>query len=65
MQENNLPTTFKGYSTERLLEVLRMRLSSEPLDDVPVDEIRAMNDLSREYRLSPIFKAIDLLGLKK
>jgi hypothetical protein len=51
----NLPKDYKGFSTERLIEILRMRLDHKSLEGVPVEEISAMNHLDREFRLSPIF----------
>ena len=51
----NLPENYKGYSTERLIELLKMRHSHQSLEGVPVAEIREMCNLDREYRLSPIF----------
>ena len=57
MENNGLPKEYRGFSTERLTELLKMRLDHTSLEGVPVEEISAMNHLSRDYKLSPIYKA--------
>jgi hypothetical protein len=51
----NLPIEYEGFSIERLLELLKMRLSHQSLEGVSVEEIRAMDNLDRDFKLSPIF----------
>jgi hypothetical protein len=57
MAEQSLPKNYEGYSTEELLEVLKMRLAGQSLEKVPRGKIVAMGHFDREYRLSPVMKA--------
>ena len=53
MPDKRLPKEYKGYSTEQLLEMIEMRLTSQPLEGFSDGQIAAMNQLAREYRLTP------------
>lgn len=53
MPEQSLPKTYRGYSTEELLGILKMRMSHQSLKGVPVEMISAMDNLSAEFLLTP------------
>ena len=54
MQKENLPKNYKGFLTEELLALLNMRMSHQSLKGVPKEKISAMNDLAREFLLTPV-----------
>ena len=55
MQSKNLPETYKGYSTEDLLEIYH-QIPHNRMDspEPPRDKVIAMSSLLREYKLAPV-----------
>jgi hypothetical protein len=56
MQNNNLPKTFEGFSTEELLGLLNKRLAHQSLEGTPQKKLIAVSKLARTYRLTPVHR---------
>lgn len=56
MADKNLPSSFKGYSTQELLKVWDELQTTGT--SAPREKIQAMSELLREYRLG-LFEAMD------
>ncbi|MFZ5813001.1 MAG: hypothetical protein ACOY4F_13245 [Thermodesulfobacteriota bacterium] len=55
MNDMNLPETYKGYSTKELL-AFWVRYCEGKEQGAPVEKIRAMRGLLREYKIAPVFR---------
>jgi hypothetical protein len=55
MPDKNLPETYKGYSTKELLRFWKAYASGQEKGR-PVEKLRAMSGLLREYKIAPVFK---------
>jgi hypothetical protein len=55
MNNMNLPETYMGYSTKELL-VFWERYCQGKERNAPVEKIRAMDSLLREYKIAPVFR---------
>ncbi|BBO86724.1 hypothetical protein DSCO28_72900 (plasmid) [Desulfosarcina ovata subsp. sediminis] len=62
MQNKNLPETYKGYPTKRLLKIWE-EIATPDGTSAPKEEIEAMGALLREYRLG-VHGAMDQLKSK-
>ncbi|MBC8418546.1 MAG: hypothetical protein H8E10_08140 [Desulfobacterales bacterium] len=51
LTEHNLPKMYKGYSTKALLKIWDQVGGDGITPGTPVEKIRAMRDLLREYKL--------------
>ena len=52
MKDKNLPKTYKGYSTQKLLEIWEQVKGQGISEGTPKSKISAMRELLREYELS-------------
>lgn len=55
MDDMNLPETYKGYSTKELL-VFWERYCEGKERKAPVEKIRAMRGLLKDYKIAPVFR---------
>jgi len=55
MNDMNLPETYKGYSTKELLAFWK-RYCEGKEQGAPVEKIRAMHGLLKDYKIAPVFR---------
>ena len=55
LEGKNLPASYMGVLTARLLELLHRMTNGEGWEGVPMHERLAANEIDREFRLTPIF----------
>jgi len=53
MQSRNLPDSYKGYPVSELLQILK-ELQGPKGTKAPKEKILAMDELVREYQLTPV-----------
>ncbi len=57
MKKQNLPESYKGYSTDELLDMWDQIANRDGIfPGTPRDKIRAMNQFLREYEIAPVYK---------
>ena len=56
MPDKKLPKTYKGYSTEELLQMYETISTGGSLKGQPREKILAMDHLLREFKLAPVFQ---------
>lgn len=55
MKEQELPKTYRGYSTEELLQMWEDIQTPQGIkEDTPEEKILAMRYLLKEYKIAPI-----------
>ncbi len=56
MKKQNLPESYKGYSTDELLDMWDQIANRDGIfPGTPRDKIRAMNQFLREYEIAPVY----------
>ena len=53
MPTQELPKTYKGYSTAELLDILA-KMPGGQAKNIPMETMSVLNDLVREYELTPV-----------
>ncbi len=57
MRKKNLPTSYKGYPIDELLDMWDQIANKDGIyQGTPKEKIRAMNRFLREYKMAPVYK---------